>query len=209
MARYRGPSCKLCRREGVKLFLKGERCMKPSCAFERRGYAPGQHGQRIQRKVSDYGQQLREKQKAKRIYGMLEQQFELYFRRAEREKGVSGENLLRLLERRLDNIVYRFGFASSRAQARQLVRHGHFEVNGRKTNIPSFLVKPGDQVTVRAKSRDSAHFKNLTEEMEHHFLPEWLSVDLETLSGRVLALPTRDQIEVQLNEHLVIEYYSR
>jgi small subunit ribosomal protein S4 len=211
MARYTGPSCKLCRREGAKLYLKGERCYTAKCAFERRPYPAGMHGRRAQyrRKTSDFGQQLREKQKARRIYGVLERQFRRYFKVAERRKGLTGANLLQILESRLDNIVYRLGFASSRSQARQLVRHGHFDVNGRKTNVPSFLAKPGDQIAVRAKSRSSAHFQNLTEEMEHHFLPEWLSVDVETLSGRVLALPTRDQIEVSLTEHLIIEYYSR
>ncbi len=211
MARYVGPVCKLCRREGEKLFLKGERCYTAKCAFERHSYPPGIHGRRAQfrRKTSDFGLQLREKQKARRIYGILERQFRRYFREAERRKGLTGTNLLQILESRLDNIVYRLGFGSSRAQARQLIRHGHFDVNGRKTNIPSFLVKPGDQIAVRAKSKNNAYFKNLTDEMEHHFLPEWLSADLETLSGRVLALPTREQIDVPLSEQLIIEYYSR
>ncbi len=211
MARYTGPVCKLCRREGEKLFLKGERCYTAKCAFERHSYPPGIHGRRAQfrRKTSDFGLQLREKQKARRIYGILERQFRRYFREAERRKGLTGTNLLQILESRLDNIVYRLGFASSRPQSRQLIRHGHFEVNGRKTNIPSFLVKPGDQIAVRDKSKNNAYFKNLAEEMEHHFLPEWLSADLETLSGRVLALPTREQIEAPLSERLIIEYYSR
>jgi small subunit ribosomal protein S4 len=211
MARYRGPVCKLCRREGDKLFLKGDRCYTAKCAFERRSYPPGLHGRRAQfrRKVSDFGLQLREKQKARRMYGVLERQFRRYFREAERRRGLTGENLLQILESRLDNIVYRLGFASSRAQARQLVRHGHFEVNDRKTDIPSYLVKPGDRIAVRDRSKDRVYFKDLVAEMEHHFLPEWLSVDVETLSGRVLALPTREQIEVPINEHLVIEYYSR
>lgn len=211
MARYVGPVCKLCRREGAKLYLKGGRCYTAKCAFDRHSYPPGMHGRRAQfrRKTSDFGLQLREKQKARRIYGVLERQFRRYFKEAERRKGLTASNLLQVLESRLDNVVYRLGFASSRSQARQLIRHGHFEVNGRKTNIPSFLVKPGDQITVRAKSKDNAYFKNLAEEMEHHFLPEWLSADVNTLSGRVLDLPTRDQIEVPLNEQLVIEYYSR
>lgn len=211
MARYRGPVCKLCRREGEKLFLKGDRCYTAKCAFERRSYPPGLHGRRAQfrRKVSDFGLQLREKQKARRMYGVLERQFRRYFREAERRRGLTGENLLQILESRLDNIVYRLGFASSRAQARQLVRHGHFEVNYRKTDIPSYLVKPGDRIAVRDRSKNRVYFTDLVAEMEHHFLPEWLSVDVETLSGRVLALPTREQIEVPINEHLVIEYYSR
>jgi small subunit ribosomal protein S4 len=211
MARHAGPVCKLCRREGEKLYLKGERCYTAKCAFEKRSYPPGMHGRRarFRRKTSDFGLQLREKQKARRIYGVLERQFRRYFQEAERRKGLTGANLLQILESRLDNIVYRLGFASSRAQARQLIRHGHFEVNGRKTNIPSFLVKPGHHITVRAKSKNNAHFKNLAEEMEHHFLPEWLSVDVDAFSGRVLALPTRDQIDVPLSEQLIIEYYSR
>ncbi len=211
MARHSGPVCKLCRREGAKLYLKGERCYTAKCAFDRHSYPPGMHGRRAQfrRKTSDFGLQLREKQKARRIYGVLERQFRRYFKEAERRKGLTGANLLQILESRLDNIVYRLGLASSRSQARQLIRHGHFEVNGRKTNIPSFLAKPGDQITVRANSKSNAYFKNLAEEKEHHFLPEWLSVDVDTLSGRVLDLPTRDQIEVPLNEQLVIEYYSR
>jgi small subunit ribosomal protein S4 len=211
MARYTGPVCKLCRREGAKLFLKGERCYTAKCAFEKRSYPPGLHGRRAQyrRKTSDFGLQLREKQKARRFYGVLERQFRRYFKEAERRKGLTGDNLLQILESRLDNIVYRLGFAGSRAQGRQLVRHGHFEVNERKTNIPSFLVRPGDQIAVRAKSRSNAYFTDVAEEMEHRFLPEWLIVDVNTLSGRVLALPTRDQIAVPINEQLVIEYYSR
>ncbi len=211
MARYVGPVCKLCRREGEKLFLKGARCYTAKCAFERRSYPPGMHGRRAQfrRRTSDFGLQLREKQKARRIYGVLERQFRRYFKEAERRKGLTGTNLLQILESRLDNIVYRLGLASSRTQARQLIRHGHFEVNERKTNIPSFLVKPGDLVAVRAQSRSKGHFKGVPEEMEHHFLPEWLSVDANTMSGRVLALPTREQIEAPLNEQLIIEYYSR
>lgn len=211
MARHTGPVCKLCRREGQKLFLKGERCYMAKCAFEKRSYPPGMHGRRAQyrRKTSDFGTQLREKQKARRMYGVFERQFRRYFKEAERRKGLTGANLLQILESRLDNVVYRLGFASSRAQARQLVRHGHFEVSGQKTNIPSFLVKPGHQIAVRGRSKESAYFKNVAGEMEHRFLPEWLSVDVNTLTGRVLALPTRDQIDASLNEQLVIEYYSR
>jgi small subunit ribosomal protein S4 len=169
------------------------------------------HGRRarFRRKTTDFGTQLREKQKARRIYGVLERQFRRYFREAERRKGVTGAYLLQILESRLDTIVYRSGFASSRAQARQLVRHGHFDVNGRKTDIPSFLVKPGDQIAVRAKSKSNEYFKNVAQEMEHRFVPEWLSVDINTMSGRVLALPTRAEIEAPLSEQLITEYYSR
>jgi small subunit ribosomal protein S4 len=211
MARHTGPVCKLCRREGEKLFLKGERCFTAKCAFERRSYPPGLHGRRAQfrRKTSDFGVQLREKQKARRIYGVLERQFRRYFSEAEKRKGLTGANLLQMLESRLDNVVYRLGFAGSRVQARQLVRHGHFEVNGRKTDIPSFLTKPGDEVAVRATSKSKDYFKNVVEEMEHRFVPEWLSLDAESLSARVHALPTREQIEVPLSEQLIIEFYSR
>lgn len=211
MARYTGPVCKQCRREGEKLFLKGERCFTAKCAFEKRSYPPGMHGRRakFRRKTSDFGTQLRGKQKARRVYGVLERQFRRYFREAERRKGLTGVNLLQILESRLDNVVYRLGLASSRAQARQLILHGHFEVNGRKNDIPSLLAKPGDLVAVRATSRNKAYFQDLAERMEHHFLPEWLSLDVDTLSGRVLALPTREQIEVPVNEQLIVEYYSR
>jgi small subunit ribosomal protein S4 len=211
MARHTGPVCKLCRREGEKLFLKGDRCFTAKCAFEKRSYPPGMHGRRarFRRKTTDFGTQLREKQKARRIYGVLERQFRRYFGEAERRKGVTGAYLLQILESRLDTIVYRSGFASSRAQARQLVTHGHFDVNGRKTDIPSFLVKPGDQIVVRAKSMSNEYFKNVAQEMEHRFVPEWLSVDINTMSGRVLALPTRGEIETPLKEQLITEYYSR
>ncbi len=211
MARYTGSACKLCRREGGKLFLKGDRCFTAKCAFDKRSYPPGMHGRRarFRRKTTDFGTQLREKQKARRIYGVLERQFRRYFREAERRKGVTGTNLLQILESRLDNIVYRSGFASSRAQARQLVRHGHFDVNGKKTDIPSFLVKPGDQIMVRAKSKSLGYFETLAQEMEHRFAPQWLSVDVNTLSGRMLALPSREEIDVPLSEQLITEYYSR
>ncbi len=211
MARYSGPVCKLCRREGAKLFLKGDRCFTAKCAFEKRSYPPGMHGRRarFRRKTTDFGTQLREKQKARRIYGVMERQFRRYFRLAERRKGVTGANLLQALESRLDNVVHRLGFASSRAQARQLVRHGHFEVNGTKTNVPSYLVKPGEQISVRARSKTNGYFQAVAQEMEHRFVPEWLSVDANSLSGRVLALPTREEIEAPLNEQLITEYYSR
>jgi small subunit ribosomal protein S4 len=211
MARYTGPVCKLCRREGEKLLLKGERCFTPKCALERRAYAPGMHGRQAQfrRKVSDYGLQLREKQKARRIYGVLERQFRRYFREAERRIGLTGVNLLVILESRLDNVAYRLGFADSRAQARQLVRHGHFDVNGRKTDIPSFLVKVGDLIAVRERSKRLAYFGDLSAVMEHRVVPEWLSLDIPKMEGRVLALPTREDIDASLNEHLIVEYYSR
>lgn len=211
MARYTGPVCKLCRREGAKLFLKGDRCFTAKCAFEKRSYPPGMHGRRarFRRKTTDFGTQLREKQKARRIYGVMERQFRRYFRMAEKRKGVTGANLLEALESRLDNVVHRLGFASSRAQARQLVRHGHFDVNGTKTNVPSYLVKQGDQISVRARSKTNEYFQAVAQEMEHRFVPEWLSVDVNSLSGRVLALPTREEIEAPLNEQLITEFYSR
>jgi small subunit ribosomal protein S4 len=211
MARYTGPVCKLCRREGQKLLLKGERCFTPKCAMERRAYAPGMHGRQAQfrRKESDYSSQLREKQKARRIYGVLERQFRRYFKEAERRKGLTGVNLLIILESRLDNVVYRLGFADSRAQARQLVRHGHFDVNGRKTNIPSFLVKGGDVIAVRERSKKLAYFRDLSTVMEHRVVPEWLSLDIPKMEGQVLSFPTREDIDASLNEQLIVEYYSR
>lgn len=211
MARYKDAVCKLCRREGEKLFLKGERCVSPKCALERRPYPPGLHGRQAQyrRKVSDYGLQLREKQKARRVYGVLERQFRRYFREAERRRGLTGANLLSILESRLDNVVYRLGFAASRAQARQLVRHGHFEVNGRKMNIPSYLVKPNDMVAVRTRSWQSVHFKEIALDLEHRAVPEWLSRDDVTMSGRVMTLPGRGDIDVTINEQLIVEYYSQ
>lgn len=211
MARYRGPVCKLCRREGQKLFLKGERCFASKCAMERRPYPAGVHGKRRQfrRRVSEYGTQLREKQKAKRIYGVFERQFRRYFEEAERRPGLTGLNLLKMLETRLDNVVYRLGLASSRAQARQLVRHGHFSVNGRKTNIPSYLVRPGDEIAVRERSKEMAYFRDVVQRLGERPLPEWLSLDEETLSGRVLAFPSRDDVEIPLSEQLIVGYYSR
>ena len=211
MARYTGPVCKLCRREGEKLFLKGERCFTPKCAVERRAYAPGMHGRQAQfrRRESEYGLQLREKQKARRIYGVLERQFRRYFKEAERRKGLTGVNLLIILESRLDNVVYRLGFADSRAQARQLVRHGHFDINGRKTNIPSFLVKAGDVIAVRERSKNLAYFRDLGAVMEHKVVPEWLSLDIPKMEGRVLTLPAPEDIDASINEPLIVEYYSR
>ncbi len=211
MARYRGPVCRLCRREGVKLYLKGQKCYSPKCPIEKRNYPPGMHGpkQRYRRKMSDYGLQLREKQKVRRIYGVLERQFRRYFREAQRQPGMTGENLLRLLERRLDNVVYRMGFADSRAQARQLVSHGHFMVNGRRTNIPSYLVKPGDVISVRPESRKREYFKYLPELMAGKQVVEWLEVNPDELTGRVVSLPERHQIDIPVNEQLVVEFYSR
>jgi len=208
MARYTGSTCRLCRREGIKLYLKGDRCYSQKCAVDRRSYAPGIHGQ-ARKKLSEYGIQLREKQKARRIYGVLETQFRNYFARAERMKGITGENLLRLLERRLDNVVYRLGLATSRAEARQLVRHGHFRVNGRKVNIPSFLVRPGDVVEVAEKSKESPKLTELMERAAEQVPPPWLEYDKERAAGKVLALPTREQIDVPVAEHLIVELYSK
>jgi len=208
MARYTDPVCRLCRREGAKLFLKGSRCYTKKCAFERRPSPPGQHGVR-RRKVGDYGLQLREKQKVRRIYRILERQFRGYFDVAESRPGVTGENLLRLLELRLDNVVFRLGLASSRDQARQLVGHGHFEVNGRPTNIPSFQVKQGDKVAVRESRRDREPFKVAKESLRSVQVPDWLTIDPATLTGTIAAAPRRDQMPLELNEQLVVEYYSR
>lgn len=209
MARYTEAVCRLCRREGAKLYLKGERCYTEKCAVDRRSYAPGQHGQARRGKPSEYGIQLREKQKARRIYGVLENQFRRYFREADRRKGITGENLLQILESRIDNVVYRMGFALSRAEARQLVRHGHFSVNGRKVSIPSYLVRPGDVIAVRETSKDKGRFKDLAELMRGQGTVDWIEVDREALSGRVLRLPTREEIDVPITEHLIVELYSR
>src|SRR5215510_5559546 len=212
LARYRGPVCRLCRREGGKLFLKGERCYKPSCPIEKRGpQPPGQHGRNVRRaKLIGYGEQLREKQKVKRIYGMLERQFRLYFERAVRMKGVTGENLLSLLERRLDNVVYRLGYATSRAQARQLVTHGHISVNNRKVDIPSFQVKVGDEIAVREASRPNIHIQSAFQTASGRGRPSWLEVvSPDELRGRVIALPRRDEIGQNINEQLIVELYSK
>ena len=211
MARYKDAVCKLCRREGEKLFLKGERCLSPKCSFERRPFPPGLHGRQSQfrRKVSDYGRQLRAKQKARHTYGVLERQFRRYFRDAEQTRGLTGTNLLVMMESRLDNVVYRLGFASSRPQARQLVRHGHFEVNGQRVNIPSYLLEPGDVVAVGEGSRRNVYFKDLVHDLPHRAAPEWLSRDDETMVGRVLARPERTDIDVSIDEQLIVEYYSR
>ncbi|HZU89539.1 MAG TPA: 30S ribosomal protein S4 [Stellaceae bacterium] len=214
MARYTGPVCRLCRREGMKLYLKGARCDGPKCPITKRqpakNFPPGQHGQRRTRRPSEYGLQLREKQKVRRFYGVMETQFHKHFTEAVRRGGVTGDNLLQILESRLDNVVYRLGFADSRKQARQLVRHGHFVVNGRKTNIPSFLVKPGDEIAVRPESRGREYFNAYNEVLETKAVPDWLRLDTANYSGKVLNLPTRDQIQVPLfNEALIVEHYSR
>jgi small subunit ribosomal protein S4 len=208
MARYTGSVCRLCRREGAKLFLKGSRCYTKKCAFERRSTPPGQHGVR-RRKMGDFGIQLREKQKVRRVYGVLERQFRGYFDAAEQRTGVTGESLLRLLETRLDNVVYRLGFAPSRAAARQLVTHGHFAVNGRATNAPSYQLRTGDRVEVRESRRDREPFKLAKETLRSHQAPDWLSLDAANLAGTVADLPRRDQMPLDLNEQLVVEFYSR
>ena len=208
MARYTGSVCRLCRREGTKLFLKGDRCYGPKCALANRQTIPGEHGQARQRKPSEYGLQLRDKQKAKRAYGVMETQFHRYFETAERQKGITGENLLILLERRLDNVIYRMGFGASRPQARQIVRHGHVLVNGKKVNIPSYLVDANDVITIREKSAEQEHFKALREGT-NRVIPKWLTVDNENLKATVTALPAREDVDLTLQEHLIVELYSR
>ena len=208
MARYTESVCRLCRREGAKLFLKGTRCYTKKCSFERRPTPPGQHGVR-RRKMGEYGIQLREKQKVRRVYGVLERQFRNYFREAETHTGVTGEALLQSLETRLDNVVFRLGFASSRAQARQLVTHGHFAVNGVPTDVASYKMRPGDRVEVRESSRAREAFKVIKETIRSHQAPEWLSLDAAKLSGSVASVPRRDQMPLDLSEQLVVEYYSR
>lgn len=212
MAKYTESACKLCRREGEKLFLKGERCFTNKCAFEKRSYPPGEHGvsrQRTGRRLSDYSRQLRAKQKARRIYGIMEKQFRRYFDVALKRRGLTGLNLLQVLESRLDNVIFRLGFAVNRAQARQLVNHGHFLVNGRKTNIPSMVLQPGDVVSVRDQSKQNEFFKGMVEAAEKTSVPMWLERDLENLRARVLRLPERGEIDGNLNEQLIVEYYSR
>lgn len=212
MARYTDSVCKLCRRESMKLFLKGERCLSPKCAVERRAFPPGMHGkkQTFRRKTSDYGTQLREKQKARRVYGVMEKQFRNYFEEASRTTGMTGVNLLAMLERRLDNVVYRLGLADSRAQARQLVRHGHFEVNGRKTDIPSFQVSVGDVIKVRQNAQNKTYFKDRAQLMQGAAkTPAWLKFTFTALSAEVVGNPAREDVEIPLNEQLIVEYYSR
>ena len=208
MARYTGPVCRICRRHGLKLFLKGERCFGPKCAIERRNYPPGDHGQR-RRKLSEYANQLKEKQKSRYIYGVLERQFRKHYATADRGQGATGAKLLRVLESRLDNVVYRLGFADSRRQARQLVRHGHFALNGRRTDIPSALVKASDTISVMQKARQLEYFKIIQEGLARKSVPTWLTLDVSNMSGQVVTLPGRDEIEVAINEQLVVEFYSR
>ena len=208
MARYTGPVCRLCRREGKKLFLKGDRCYSDKCAVGRRQSVPGQHG-KSRKKISEYGTQLRAKQTARRYYGVMENQMLKYFEMAERMPGKTGENLLSILERRLDNVVYRLGFAASRKEARQLVRHGHYTLNGKKANIPSILVKAGDVVAVKESSRDSAKIKGLMEGMASRLSPKWLEVNKENAVAKVVALPAREDIDFDFNEQLIVELYSK
>lgn len=208
MARYTGPVCRLCRREGMKLFLKGDRCYTGKCAIDRRAYAPGQHGQSRGKKPTEYGIQLREKQKVRRIYGVAEKQFRSYFDEAARQKGMTGENLLRLLERRLDNVVFQLGFATSRPEARQLVRHGHFTVNGRRVDIPSFLVRTNDVIAVKEGSKNSPRIKEIITNLDRT-PPKWLSLDANAAAGTVVTLPAREDIQLPIQEHLIVEKYSR
>ncbi len=209
MARYIGPVCRLCRREGMKLFLKGERCYTEKCAIEKRNVPPGQHGKTRRAKLLGYGLQLREKQKVKRIYGVLENQFRRYFEAAERQRGITGETLLQLLERRLDNVAYRLGLATSRSQGRLLVRHGHLLVNERKVDIPSYSVRAGDVVSVRQSSLKSQSIAHAMEEVKGRGIPDWLAFDVERTSGRVVSLPTREQINLPVQEQLIVELYSK
>ena len=212
MARYTGPVCKLCRREGEKLFLKGERCFSPKCAVERRAYPPGQHGRMAQwrrSRTSDFGDQLRAKQKARRVYGVLERQFRRYFKQALKARGLTGLTLLQILESRLDNVVYRLGFASSRAQSRQLVSHGHLLVNGRRTNVPSMQIKPGDVIEVREGSQNKTLIKDLFAMAEERSAPDWVTRDIKNMSGGITRLPERAEIDANLNEQRIVEYYSR
>ncbi len=208
MARYTGAVCRLCRREGQKLFLKGERCYSDKCSVALRGYAPGQHGQG-RKKSSEYGMQLRAKQTARRFYGVQENQFHHYFEIAERKQGITGDNLLRILESRLDNVVYRVGFASSRAEARQLVGHGHFEVNGKRVDIASYLLKAGDVVSICEKSRGSEKIKAVVEANSARPVPQWIDINRDQLTAKVIALPTRDQIDAPVDEQLIVEFYSK
>lgn len=209
MGRYIGPVCRLCRREGVKLYLKGERCYSPKCAMERRPYPPGQHGQKRARRPSDYAVRLREKQKLRRIYGISERQFRNLFEEASRKKGVTGSVFLGLLESRLDNVVYRLGFAVSRRQARQLVRHGHITVNGRRVDLPSYRIRPGDEIAVAEKSRNLELIRQNLEAMKGRKVGPWLSLDVEGMKGKFLRLPDREDLALPVNEQLVIEFYSR
>lgn len=209
MARYTGPACRRCRRENLKLYLKGDRCYSDKCSFERRAFGPGQHGQARFRKVSDYAIQLREKQKVKNIYGMLEGQFRNYFHKADLKKGITGENLLIMLESRLDNTIFRLGFASSRKQARQLVRHNHIQVNGRKVNVPSFLISVNDVITVKEKSRTNSYLVESMEAVARRGIPSWLELDKDAFKATVKALPNREEITMPIQEQLIVELYSK
>jgi small subunit ribosomal protein S4 len=209
MARYIGPVCRMCRREDVKLFLKGDRCFSEKCAYDRRQYPPGQHGQGRRRRPSDYGHQLREKQKVKRMYGLLEKQFRGYYYKAARMKGITGENLLSLLERRLDNVAVRCGFAASHAEARQLVRHGHFTVNGQKINIPSYLVHAGDEVLVREKSRKIAKINDALAKLDRSPLPQWIEIDRDNFRGKIKSIPVRADVAADVDEQLIVELYNK
>ena len=209
MARYTGSVCRLCRRENMKLFLKGDRCYSDKCAFDRRGYPPGQHGERRGRKISDYGIQLREKQKVNRMYGLTEKQFRLFFKRANRQKGITGTNLLVLLERRLDNVVYRMGFVNSRTQGRHFVRHNHFSVNGRKVNIPSYLIRPGDKVEVREKSRTIQSIGDALEAVVRRGVPQWIELEKDSFKGVVQTLPVREDLTMPIQEQLIVELYTK
>ncbi len=208
MARYTGSVCRLCRREGTKLFLKGDRCLSGKCAIEKHPSVPGQHGNG-RKNVKEYGMQLREKQKAKRYYGVLENQFKGYFEKADKAEGVTGENLLSLLERRFDNVIYRIGLANSRKEARQLVTHGHFRINGKKVNIPSLIVRAGDVITLREESRSSEKFKALIESLDSHITPKWIELDKAQVVAKVAALPSRDDVDFPFEEHLIVELYSK
>lgn len=208
MARYTGPVCRLCRREGVKLYLKGDRCLSNKCSVGKRATAPGQHGAN-RKKIGEYGRQLREKQRAKRYYGVLESQFKNYFEIADRKEGMTGENLLQMLELRLDNVVYRMGMAASRKEARLLVRHGHFRLNGKKANIPSIRLKVGDVISLKESSRESEKFKTLMEELKDRIIPKWLDVDKTNATAKILTLPTREDIDFPFEEQLIVELYSK
>jgi small subunit ribosomal protein S4 len=209
MAKYTESVCRLCRREGQKLFLKGDRCYTNKCAIDRRPYAPGMHGQSRGKKPSDFSIQLREKQKARRIYGVLEKQFRGYFAKAARQQGMTGENLLRLLERRLDNVVYRLGFASSRPEARQFVTHGHVTINGKRVDIASYLVSVGEVISIKESSRDNNRVKEMTEALKDRAVPAWLSLDVNNITGTVIRMPSREDIQIPIEEHLIVEKYSR
>jgi len=209
LARYRGSVCRICRRENLKLFLKGDRCYSDKCAFDRRGYAPGEHGQRRRGKTSDYGIQLREKQKVKRMYGLSEKQFHIFFQRADRQKGITGTNLLVALERRIDNVVYRLGFTDSRTQGRHFVRHNHFLVNGKKVNIPSYLMKVGDVIEIREKSKKVQAINDSLNAVVRRGVPQWLDLEKETMKGVIKALPVREDITMPIQEQLIVELYSK